>query len=242
MNTNLTLLLAALLLGLSKGGLGGPVPGALVAPLLSSAMPVSQAVGLTLPLFMLGDAFALPVYWRKWEARHIRLMLPAAVVGIVMGILLLATLPDLVLRRLLGLFSLVAVLYKLASDSLPRLAYQPRDWHGYLAGWASGFSSALANAGAPPFTAYLLLQRVTPTAFIGTSILFFALVNLVKLPGFLAAHVLDLRQLLEVAWVVPVIPLGVWLGRRALLWIDAQTFERFMLFLLFLAALSLLLG
>ena len=77
--------------------------------------------------------------------------------------------------------------FKIASDRLASLAYQPRKWHGYFAGWASGFGSTLANVGAPPFTAYLLLQpKMTPRRFVGTTTLFFAVMNLTKVPGFIA--------------------------------------------------------
>src|SRR5690242_17918556 len=135
-NTILLLALATLLIGLSKGGLGGPVPVSLIAPLLSQIMPVPQAVGITLPLLMIADLFALRVYWNKWDMRYIKLMLPLALVGIAMGTWVLANFDDLSLRRLLGLFTLIAVVYKLASDYLKSLEYSPRDWHAYFVGWA----------------------------------------------------------------------------------------------------------
>jgi hypothetical protein len=65
----------AFMIGLSKGGLGGPVLVALVAPVLSQIMPVSQAVGITLPLLLVGDIMALIAYWRAWDMGYIRLML-----------------------------------------------------------------------------------------------------------------------------------------------------------------------
>ncbi|NWF71273.1 MAG: sulfite exporter TauE/SafE family protein [Chloroflexi bacterium] len=232
--------LATLMIGLSKGGLGGPVPISLIAPLLSQIMPVPQAVGITLPLLLFADIFALRTYWGTWDKRYIRLMLPIAVLGVVMGTWVLATLPDLALRRVLGVFTLSAVLYKIASGSLKALAYSPRDWHAYVAGWASGFGSAVANVGAPPFTAYMLLQKIDPTPFIGTTTLFFAVVNALKLPGFLLAGTIDVHQLIGVAWTLPIIPFGVWLGRKALQWINPRLFEWLMLSLLLWASLTLI--
>jgi len=241
MSLTLVIILAALMVGLIKGGLG-PVPGALLVPLLSTTMRVSEAVALTLPLLIVGDLFALPVYWRQWDGRMVRLMLPAAVGGIVMGLALLATLPDDALRRVLGAFTLVAAGYKLASDSIATLSYRPRDWHGWLAGWGSGFGSALANAGAPPITAYLLLQKLTPTVFIATTVLFFFIVNLIKLPAFLATNVVSTGQLLSIVWALPLIPIGVWAGRRVVLWLNPRLFERLMLVLLVWAGVTLLLS
>jgi uncharacterized membrane protein YfcA len=241
MDSNLVIILAALLVGLAKGGLGG-MAGALVSPLFSTIMPISTAVGLTLPLLMVGDLFALRFYWRKWDMKHIRLLLPAAVIGIVGGALLLTHLPDEVLRRLLGLFSLMVVGYKIGSASLKSLSYAPHDWHGYVAGWTAGFGSALANAGGPPFTAYMLLQKVPPLVFVGTSTLFFAIVNVLKLPIFLTASVIDVPQLVGIAWALPLIPLGVWIGRSIVRRMDARVFEWFMLATLLWMGLSLLFG
>ncbi|MBZ0295062.1 MAG: sulfite exporter TauE/SafE family protein [Anaerolineae bacterium] len=236
------IILATLLIGLSKGGLGGPVPVALTTPLLSIVMPVAQAVSLALPLLIMADVLAIWAYWRLWDMRYVRLMLLPSVVGVAMGVWLLASLPDAILRPILGIFTLLVIVYKVASDRLKTIQYQPRDWHGYLAGWASGFASALANTGAPPFTAYMLLQRVTPITFIGTGTLFFAIVNILKLPGVIQAGLLDFDLLLQILWVIPLIPLGVWVGRKLVERFDPKTFENFMLLLLAGACLFLIFG
>jgi uncharacterized membrane protein YfcA len=229
---------AALLVGLAKGGLG-PVPGALLTPLLTTIMPVSDAIGLALPLLLVGDLLALRVYWRQWDSRALRLTLPGAAAGAVMGIALLAVLSDFVLRRILGAFTVGIVVYKAASEAAARTAYTPRRWHGTLAGWGSGFGSALANTGAPPITAYLLLQGMTPVLFVGTTLVFFTLLDVIKLPGFLAAGVIDAQQLAGIVWALPLIPLGIWLGKRLVDRIDPRAFERLMLALLFGAGLLL---
>lgn len=236
------IVLACLLIGLSKGGLGGPVPVALTTPLLSAVLPVSQAVSLALPLLILADAFALWTYWREWDGRYIRLMLPPAVIGVMLGLLLLTTLPDLWLRRSLGLFTLLMVIYKVTSGRISGLSYQPRNWHGRVAGGASGFASALANTGAPPFTAYMLLQGVTPTVFMGTTTLFFAIVNLLKLPVVAAAGLLNFPLLISAAWAIPLIPVGVWLGRQFVNQVNPRFFDGMMVLLLLIASLMLMIS
>ncbi|NWG18028.1 MAG: sulfite exporter TauE/SafE family protein [Chloroflexi bacterium] len=238
----LAILSGTLLIGLSKGGLGGPVPVALVTPLLSQVMPAAQAVGIVLPLLMVGDIFALWAYWRQWDTRQIRLLLPMAIIGIIIGTLLLASLADqdLLLRRILGLFTLLVVIYKVGSARLRKLEYRSRRWHGWLVGWLSGFGSALANVGAPPFTAYMLLQNVSPVTFIANTTLLFAIVNALKLPGVLLTGVLDLDQFVGVLWALPLIPPSIWLGRKFVDWVNPQVFEQLMVVLLFAASLALL--
>ncbi len=233
--------LASVIIGLSKGGLG-PVAGGLVTPLLSLVMPVPEAVATALPLLMLGDLFALRLYWRAWNPHHIRLLLPFSAVGVVLGTLVLASLPDDVLRILLAAFSLIAVAYKLVSDRLTALTYRPRDWHAYLAGGASGFSSAVANVGAPPFTAYMLLQKVPPVEFIGTTSVFFLVVNLMKLPTLAVAGIMDGGKLTAALFGVPLVLGGAWLGRRFIDLVQPRVFDAIMTGMLVVAAVALLAG
>jgi hypothetical protein len=236
MNPILIVALVSLFIGLSKGGLGGPMLIPLLTPLLSQIMPAPQAVGTALPLLIVGDMFALRMYWRKWDMRQIKQLLPMAIVGVIAGTIVLAILTirpdDTLLRRIIGLFGLFVVVYKLTSERLKMIRLNTHRWHGYLAGVASGFGSALANVGAPPFTAYMLMQEVSPESFIGTSTLYFAIVNVVKLPAVIRLGLVDLQAIQQLAWVLFLIPVGVWLGRWLVLRINQKAFEWSVLILL----------
>lgn len=232
--------LVSLLIGLSKGGMGAALV-VLITPLLSLVMTIPQAVSTSLPLLMIADAVALWMYWKAWDKHYLRLLLPTAVAGIVVGTILLATLPDLALRRVVGAFTLLFVVYRLLSERLRSMDYYPQNWHGYAAGAASGLGSALANTGAPPFMVYMLMQDISPTAFVGTTTLFFAIVNLLKVPAQVLTGLFDLYDLLAVVWALPLIPLGVWLGRWMVQRLNRAAFERVTLAALIVAGLVLLL-
>lgn len=244
MNPYLSLVLVGLLIGLSKGGIAGPAAGGIVLFLMtmSKTVTVAEASGVTLPLLIFADVFALQAYWKKWDMRYLRLLLPAALIGIALGTLLLTSLPDDFLRKTLGLFALVVIGYKLASDALKTVEYVSKDWHGYLAGWTAGFASALANAGGPPANAYLLLQKLDPVPFSATLALFFFIVNVLKVPVYLYTQIIDFERLLSIAWILPLIPIGVWVGRWIVQRIDRRPFEWLMMFALFWAALALIFG
>lgn len=226
-----------ILVGLSKGGLGGPAPVALTVPLLTLILEPQVAVALVLPLLIFADIFALYFYWRQWDRRYLAQMLAPGLIGVVVGALALDSIDGATLKRIIGSLTLLALGFKVASDRLAALAYQPRAWHGCLAGWASGFGSTLANVGAPPFTAYLLLQpKMTPRRFIGTTTLFFAVMNLSKVPGFIALELFDYDLLLSIAWVFLLIPPAVLAARRLIDRVNQRIFELMMM--IPLAALS----
>lgn len=239
MNVVIVVAFVALLIGLSKGGMGA-VLAVLCTPLLSQVMPVQDAISLALPMLIIADWFALRIYWRKWDMHYIKLLLPTSIIGILIGTYLLANLPDDVLRRILGGFVLLFVAYKLFGDRLTKLEYQPRDWHGYAAGLIAGTGSAVANVGGPPFTIYLLMQKLSAVTFVGTTTLYFALINLIKLPPLIVAGLMDWHVILSNLWVLPLLPIGVWIGGKVIKRINQRSFEILMLVVLTITGLYLL--
>jgi uncharacterized membrane protein YfcA len=229
-----------LLIGLSKGGLGGSAGGA-ATPLMALVMPPELAIGLLLPLLMITDVFAVAAHWGHWDRRLLLLLVPASLIGITLGTALITSVSSDTLRIGLGIFVLLFVLYKLLEARIQRsLHYQPRNWHGYLAGAVAGFSSTLAHTGGPPITIYLLLQDIAPRVFIATSAAYFAIINWIKVPYYIFAGILHPGQLLEIGWLLLLIPVGVVLGRWLSVRIDKATFERVILVLLIVSAILLL--
>src|SRR5689334_1487576 len=171
------------MIGFAKGGFNGL--GALLTPLLALVLPVASAVGVLLPMLMVGDVFAVTMYWKEWDLDLVKRMLPAGIIGALVGTFLLTSVPTNGLRIILGIFVLASVAYKFLSDRIQAIRYEPRLWHAPLAGLLSGVASGMFNSGGPPFSSYLLLQEIKSRPFIATSAIYFALLNLIKVPGFL---------------------------------------------------------
>jgi uncharacterized membrane protein YfcA len=179
------------LIGLSKGGLGGTL-GAMAVPLMALVLPADQVIGLLLPVLMFADIFAVTLHWKRWNGRFIFLLLPGAIVGVTIGTLFITNAPTETLRTLLGFIILLFALYKIfESRIMGRLTYHSRNWHGILAGTVAGFSSALDHTGGPPVSIYLLMQNVKPRVFIATSVLFFLILNWIKVPYYFYAQLFD---------------------------------------------------
>ena len=225
------------MIGLAKGGFGGL--GALLTPILALVLPVTLAVGVLLPMLMFGDVFALCMYWKEWDTGLVRRMLPAGILGAIGGTFLLSWLPPDGLRIILGIFVLVVVLYKFVSDRIEAVRYEPKPWHAPAAGFLSGVASGMFNSGGPPFNSYLLLQKLKARPFIATSAIYFALLNLIKVPGFLYTGVLNLPLLFSLWWVFPFIPIGIWFARMTLTRVSPSAFEWIIIALLIFSSLAL---
>jgi hypothetical protein len=112
------------MIGFAKGGFGGL--GALLTPLLALVLPVASAVGVLLPMLMVGDVFAVTMYWKEWDIDLVKRMLPAGIGGALAGTVLLSSIPSNSLRIILGAFVLVVVAYKVLSDRIQAIRYDPR--------------------------------------------------------------------------------------------------------------------
>ncbi len=232
----------ALLIGFSKGGLGGTL-GGLATPLMALVMPADQVIGLMLPILMVADVFAVASHWKRWDWGLIILMLPGAVVGVTIGTFFITNAPTETLKLALGIIVLLFAVYKLLEARLSKtLTYEAKDWHGALAGTVAGFSSALAHTGGPPISIYLLMRRVPTHVFNAISALFFAIINLIKVPYYMYAQLFDVEQMLRMIWLLPLLPLGVWGGKWAADKISREAFERVIIALLAITALLLILA
>jgi uncharacterized membrane protein YfcA len=232
--------LVALIIGFSKGGLGGTL-GGLATPLMAMVMPADQAIGLLLPILMVADVFAVASLWKRWDWRLIILLMPGAVVGVTIGTYFITNAPTETLKLALGIIVLLFALYKILEARLfNALTYEAKNWHGVFAGTVAGFSSALAHTGGPPISIYLLMRRVPTHVFNGTSALFFAILNWVKVPYYVYAQLFDFQQIRSLIWLLPLLPLGVWGGKWAAEKISQEVFERVIVALLALTALLLI--
>ncbi len=204
---------ALLIIGISKGGLGGGL--AIVGvPLLAMVVDPRQAAAILLPILCVMDFFGVLAYRGSWDRPNMRILLPAAVVGIVIGALTFRYLNADAIRLLIGVISIGFVANYLAGKfrSVPAEPVGPNIWKGGFWGGVAGFVSFVAHAGAPPLSVYLLPQRLSRTVFMGTSVLFFIVVNYVKLVPYTLLGQFDGRNLMTSLVLMPLAPIGIWMG------------------------------
>jgi len=203
---------AVLIAGVAKGGLGGGIA-VVGVPLMAVIVSPAQAAAILLPILMVMDALALRAYWREWDRKNLLVLLPAALVGTALGFLTFGYLSDDGLRVFVALVALAyALQYFLPHDSSN--ARPPRVLAGLVWGALSGFTSFSVHAGGPPLQAYLLPQRMHRTRFQATSVVFFFVVNWSKVLPYAWLGQWSPDNLLTSSVLLPLAPLGIWLGRR----------------------------
>jgi len=224
--------------GASKGGL--PAVALLSVPLLSLVMPPLQGAALLLPVYLISDVYGLWIYRRTFSRRNLAILLPAGLLGILAGWLLAGRTDEDTVRLAIGLVGLgfvaLRIRSRLAGATAPRPADVPR---GILWGTVSGFTSFVAHAGGPAFQIYVLPQQLPKMMFAGTSTILFAVLNLSKVPPYLALGLFHLDELRIAALLAPIAIFGAWVGYRLTLILPEKLF--FLLVEVTLFAISLML-
>ena len=229
---------AVLLMGLAKSGFASGF-GSLATPLMALAIPVPQAAAIMLPLLLVMDGVGLQALYHLRHRALIRLLLPAGLLGTVVGTLSFSMLSSKAVAGIVGALTLLFLAQRLLFP--PRAdAPPPPTWLGFMLGTASGFTSFVAHAGSPPIHAYVLPLRLSPITFTATMATFFAAVNLSKWLPYAWLGLIDWRNMTTALVLVPLAPLGVWLGVRMVRHIRPDWFYRLAYSGMFLTGVKLL--
>ena len=230
---------AVVALGLSKGGFAGV--GQMATPLLALAMPPLEAAAIMLPIMILQDASAVWVYRRDWNGRILAIVIPGGIAGVAAGGLLAAHVSDAAVRAFTGGATIAFVLYSwIGAQRIAQAAHQASVAAGLFWGALSGFTSTIAQAGGPPYQMYVLSMQLPKMTFVGTSAIFFAVMNWLKVIPYVALGQFSTKGLSTSLVLVPLAiaanQLGFWLVRR----ISQQRFYQVTLVVMFVISLALL--
>jgi len=230
-----------ILFGISKGGFGGGL-GILSVPILSLVISPLHAVAILLPVLCFIDLFGLWAYRGQWDHDNLKILVPASILGIIIGTLLFSFMSADFFRILLGG---IAILFTLDywTQGLRKIrpeSSKPDLLKGGAAGITAGFTSFIAHSGGPPISMYLLPQRMHRTRFVATTVLLFTVINYVKLVPYTWLGLIHTDKLQTSAILIPFATAGflagVWLHKK----VSDTIFYRVCYVLLFVVGIKLL--
>jgi uncharacterized protein len=247
--------LAAYSVGLSKTGIPGL--GVLAVALFASVLPARESTGIVLVVLIAADIVSVIAYRSEVSWPHLWRILPWAVVGIVLGWLILGRIDSLTTQRLIGailtLIVFVQVVRKwqgrqaLATGTVQNSADNtaierglPRSILAPLAGISAGITTMIANAAGPIMVLYLLAMGLPKMVFMGTSAWYFFLLNLIKIPFSASLGLINLDSLRQSFFLAPFAMAGAVTGRLIIRFIDQRIFEWLALVLALVAGVRLL--
>jgi len=230
--------LAAILVGLSKGGL--PAIGVLGVPVLSLAISPVTAAGLLLPVYVVSDVFGLWAYRHAFDRRVLAILVPATTLGIGLGWATAALVPERAVTGLVGLIGVAYALNLILRGDPSGPARRARVLPGMFWGTVTGFTSFVSHSGGPPYQVYTLPLRMEKMVFAGTSTVLFAYVNAAKLLPYWALGQFTPANLKAAALLMAPAAVAVLAGVRLVRVIPSELFFRIVTWALLAISVRLL--
>lgn len=237
-----------LIQGISKSGFAGGA-GILSLPLMMLVMPVDKVSATLLPLLVLCDFNAIYHHRhnKAWD-KILAIYIPS-IAGIFIGAYVWWRIGQaginvygVYIKQFVGVIGIVFSIYILIRETAQAWVshYKPGPLAAWSAGISAGFCSTIAHAAGPIVGLFMFAQGMGKSLFVGTTAWTFTLINLTKLPFYVAVGLIHSDVLLFDLMLVPLIPLGSALGKWMHHRIPESSFNRVILVLTVLAAIQLL--
>jgi len=228
---------AVLITGISKGGFGGIA--LLAVPLMALVISPVQAAGIMLPILLAMDCSSIYAYRGTWDHANLKILLPGAILGIVIGALTTQWVNENFIRLILGMIAILFTIHFWFHGRTANAVKNPNIRAGYFLGTVSGYTSFVAHAGAPAFQFFMLPQKLDRKLYAGTAVVYFAIVNVIKIIPYALLGMLAVGNLTTSLVLLPLAPvgvmLGVWLNQR----IPNELFYHVIYLMIFLVGIRL---
>jgi len=205
-------LTVALCVGLSKTGVHGA--GNVAVPLLAIVFGGKVSSGVMLPMLCLADVMGVFYYHQHTSWAHLKKLVPASVVGIVIGTYVGEVIAphsfDLIMAAVIFISVGIMVWIERGrhQENIP-----DNKLFAVSCGVGAGFTSMIGNLAGAFSAVYLLAMRLPKNAFIGTSAWFFLIINWIKIPFHVFRwHTIKVDYVVLDLLALPVIGVGAWLG------------------------------
>ncbi len=230
--------LAAVMVGLSKGGL--PAVGMLSVPLMALVMSPVMAAGLLLPIYVVSDGFGLWAYRHAYDKRVLAIMVPAMTIGVGFGWATASMVSEAWVTLLVGAIGAAFAANQLIRRGPVKAAKTADVVPGMFWGGLAGFTSFVSHAGGPPYQVYVLPLRQEKAVFAGTATIAFAYVNMIKLIPYYALGQLSVSNLKAAAILAVPASLAVFAGVRLVKVIPEQLFFKLVTWALLAISIKLI--
>ena len=235
-------IIAVILIGISKAGFGGGV-GIVTTPLLSLVFPAKAVIGFLLPVIIIADWFIIYHYRKEPDLKNLKILVPGAVFGIILGAVFVDYISDAQLKRFIGIVALLFLIIQFVRVRYGEKGnYNPKWWQGILVGLLAGFISSIAHSAGVIIAMFLLPQNLSKRVYVATMAFFFAGANLLKVIPYISIHLITAETLKTGAMFVIFVPLGVLIGTWLNKKISQKVFIRIIYAFVFIIAVQLLIG
>ena len=201
--------IGVILFGISKGGFAGPIA-ILSIPIMSLAMSPVMAAAILLPVLLIMDVVAMYLYWKTWDMKNIKIIIPPALIGIFIGAMTFNYSSDDSIRIIIGTIAILFILLTIIQKN--NLLIRPTKTKGTFWSLVAGYTSFLIHSGGTPVNFYLLPQKLNKTIYVGTMTLTFLIINVIKLVPYYYLDQFVISNIKASLILSPLAPISIYLG------------------------------
>jgi len=231
--------ISVIIVGISKSGFGAGL-GVLSLPIMASQSSINEALAILLPLLIAIDLVGLHRFIRNANWRILKIIIPPAIAGLLLGMIFFTAITPQVLTLSIGIFTLLFLIQNVAMSYIDVKETKSYPWLGRAMGLTSGFTSFVAHIGGPPITVYMLREKLLPMVYTSTLGVFFAIINFGKLGPYAYLDLLNYKQLATSIILLPCVPIGVYFGFYLAKRISMKWYYRTVRFFLLIASIKLI--
>ena len=235
----ITVIPAIILYGIAKSGLGGSIS-LISVPLMTVVMPLNQALAVILPILIFSDIVAVYRFRKEFDFSTLKLIVPFAALGIIIGSLTFKYFSEDLLKLIVGIMGFLFAGHYFLFNKEKKIPAKKNFLKGAIFSSIAGFSSFCVHAGGTPTSIYLLPLRLKKEIYVGTRIIFFTFVNLIKLPLYIYLSMLNFDTLHQSALLLPLAITGIFIGYKLLKIIDENLFYNIIYALILVSSTKLL--
>ena len=230
---------AIILYGIAKSGLGGSIS-LISVPLMTVVMPLNQALAVILPILIFSDIVAVYRFRREFDFSTLKLIVPFAALGIIIGSFTFKYFSEDLLKLIVGIMGFLFAGHYFLFKKEKKIPAKKNFLKGAIFSSIAGFSSFCVHAGGTPTSIYLLPLRLKKEIYVGTRIIFFTFVNLIKLPLYIYLSMMNFDTLYQSALLLPLAITGIFIGYKLLKIIDENLFYNIIYALILVSSTKLL--
>ena len=235
----ITVIPAIILYGIAKSGLGGSMT-LISIPLMTIVMPLNEALGIVLPILIFLDFFATYKYRKEFDLPTLKLMVPFAAIGVVIGSLTFSYFSEELLKFIIGLMGFLFAGHYFFLKKNKEAKSEKNFFKGGICSTISGFTSFCVHAGGTPVSIYLLPLRLKKEIYVGTRIIFFTFMNLIKLPFYINLSMTNFVTFKQSVVLFPLAFIGILIGYKLLKIIDEKLFYNILYALILVSSTKLI--
>jgi len=230
---------AIVIFGVAKSGLGGSI--ALISiPLMTVVMPLGQALAVILPILILSDFIAMYRFRKEFDLDTLKLIVPFSAIGIVVGSVTFSYFSEDLLKFIVGLMGFLFSTHYFLFKKNRLIPTKKTFFKGSVCSAVAGFTSFCVHAGGTPASIYLLPLRMKKEVYVGTRVIFFTFVNLIKFPFYINLSMITFDSFKQSMLLFPLSVVGILIGYQVLKYVEENLFYNIIYTLILISSSRLL--